>query len=191
MIVASPACRHTQVRTDTDVEPPTEAPTVGEGMLGPLDVLEIRVYDEPELSGEYRIDPDGTFTFPFLGVVEADGLTPSKLAKKLDEGLADGYLVDPSVTVYVTQYKSRAVVVLGFVKKPGSYPYTDGMTVVQAIAAAGGALDTGLLSRVSLTREVDGREVKETINVARIVSANDPDVPVQPRDIINVPRSPI
>ena len=188
LMVGLTGCRDGLVRGDSPIPPlPEDLPDAG--VLGPMDVLDIRVYDEPELSGEYRIDADGTVTFPFLGGISLAGLTPNESATLLAEGLANGYIVGPVVSVFVKEVNSRRIYVLGHVKQPGSFPYSDGMTVVAAIALAGGIDDGGAANRTKVARRIEGQELRFTVPVEKIANGQKPDVVLMPSDIIYVPAS--
>jgi protein involved in polysaccharide export with SLBB domain len=175
--------------------PPPVPATVESGTAGALgagDVVEIRVAQEEEMSGEYRVDPDGMVGFPYLGAVRADGRTPRELADVVGAQLVDRrVLVEPVVTVRVVEANSRVIYVLGHVKMPGDYPYYDGMGVIDAISAAGGIVETGLPNRTTLTRVVDGAEVSSLVKVGRIVEGRAPDTRLSVGDIVFVPESPI
>ncbi len=188
-VLAFSSCRPETVRPDAQLLTPPIAVAAGMGVLGPLDVLNIRVFDEPEISGEYRVDADGTLTFPFLGAVSVDGKTPGQVAELLQQELADGYLIDPALTVYLKEANSREVVVMGYVKKPGSYPYRDGMTVIDAIALAGGVDDSGGPRRTAITRYLNGEMLSIPVNLHRVTDGKDPNVLLLPNDIINIPES--
>ncbi len=186
LLLATSGCRDGVVRAEIPVSLDV---LNNQGALGPMDVIDIRVFDEPELSGEYRIDADGTLTFPFLGAVAVAGLTPNETAGTLTDGLSEGYLVQPVVSVFVKEVNSRRIFVLGQVEKPGAFPYSDGMTVVEAIALAGGEEGGGVLRRTKVARRIDGQEVKFTVDVTRITNGDAPDVELMPSDIVFVPSS--
>ena len=107
-------------------------------VLGPGDVLQIKVWDNEDLEREVIISPEGYFTFPLIGKVVANGLSVSQLEDEITERLAQGYLVNPQVTVSVKEYKSKKIYVYGEVKKPGSYPVTGDITLIEVITLAGG-----------------------------------------------------
>lgn len=112
--------------------------------LGPDDELQITVYEHPDLSRSVLIDPNGSFDFPLIGEIKAAGLTVEELGKTLKTQLGRDYLVNPQVTVTVTQYRNRQVYVLGAVKTPGVYPLRHNQTLLEIISAAGGlAPDAG------------------------------------------------
>lgn len=112
------------------------ASSVSDYKLGPSDLIKVHVFGEKELSAEVRLTDAGTFTYPFLGEVNARGLTISQLRDKLTQGLKGDYLVNPRVTVTIAEY--RNFFINGEVKKPGGYPFLPGLTVRKAVALAGG-----------------------------------------------------
>ena len=99
--------------------------------------------------------------------------------------------MNPVVNVVVKEINSRKIFVLGHVKKPGPYPYSDGMTIVEAIALAGGVAADGALNRTRLTRKIGGGEVNQTVQVSRIANGDEPNVLLQPSDIVYVPQAAI
>src|SRR5688572_4592944 len=113
-------------------------PSVGDTTLGVGDVIDVKVFGETDLSGSYRVGGDGTITFPLGGVIQVGGLEAQEAAKKIAERLADGILRNPQVTVLLKEQTSKKVVVMGQVPKPGTYPYTPSMNILEAITAAGG-----------------------------------------------------
>ena len=111
--------------------------TPGAYKLGGGDQLRIITFGNDQLTGQFRVDDQGKIAMPLIGNVDAAGLAPSELASKLSETLKEQkFLKDPSVSVEVLAY--RPIYVLGEVSKPGQYPYQPGMTVLTAVAIAGG-----------------------------------------------------
>jgi polysaccharide export outer membrane protein len=106
-------------------------------LVGPQDVLKVLVFDEPTMTGTYRVDADGSFQYPMLGRVAAAGLKPRDIAQFLKMKLEDGYINRAQVTVDVEQFRSRNIFVVGEVRSPGKYPMTGNMTLIEALAAAG------------------------------------------------------
>ena len=106
-------------------------------IVGPSDVLLVTVYNQPQLSGKFAVEADGTFALPLLGRVAAGGLSVRAIEDKVREGLARGFLTDPQVSVAVDQYRSQQVFVMGEVKQPGSLQFTGAMTLIEALARAG------------------------------------------------------
>jgi protein involved in polysaccharide export with SLBB domain len=145
--------------------------------LGAGDRLRVIVFDEPNLSGEFDISGSGRAALPLIGQVEARGLTLSEFEDAVETKLKNGYLTNPRVSAEVINY--RPFYIIGEVTKPGEYPYTDGMTVLNAVAVAGGYTYRADDSRVFITRENAGGE--------REVGQLDA-LKVQPGDVIRVPE---
>ena len=114
-------------------QPPEESSYI----VGPQDVLTVTVFNEPQLSGQFRVDSDGQFNYPFLGRIAASGSTPRDIAALLKLKLADGYLRNPQVAVEVAQFRSQSVFVMGEVRTPGKYIQSGPVTVIEALAQAG------------------------------------------------------
>ncbi|MDJ0919679.1 MAG: polysaccharide biosynthesis/export family protein [Henriciella sp.] len=110
--------------------------SVGEYRLGTSDELRITVFGEEELSGEYVVDGAGRVALPLIGQIEALDLTADEFARRAEQRYAAGYLREPRINVEVLNY--RPFYILGEVETPGEYPYTNGLTVMNAIATAGG-----------------------------------------------------
>lgn len=122
-----------------DDEPAGGAARAVDDGLAPGMRVAVTVADQPDLSGTYTLDRDGAITMPLLGEVDAYGRAPAALEEHLVARLADGYLREPQVTVEAL--RPRPFFVLGDVRRPGSYTFRPGMTVAQAIRAAGGRLE--------------------------------------------------
>jgi len=103
--------------------------------LGPGDEVDVVVFGDTSLSGKHQLDGNGAFTFPLIGTVRAGGQTSKELAATLRTQLAE-YMRDPNVSVEILNY--RPFYIVGEVRQPGSYPYVDGMNVINAVAIAGG-----------------------------------------------------
>ena len=121
--------------------PPTAGAPAGELVaasykLGSGDRLKVTVFRHEDLSGEFALDGAGNFAMPLIGEIQAYGLTTREVEQRIQTKLSDGYLVDPQVAVEVLNY--RPFYILGEVKAPGAYPYVNGMTVLNAVALAGG-----------------------------------------------------
>lgn len=105
---------------------------------GPGDVLNITVYDNDDLKARVRISENGTIVMPLLGRIEIGKLTVDQIADKVTKLLADGYLVNPQVNVFVEEYRSKKVVVLGNVRSPGIIELNGPITFLELISKAGG-----------------------------------------------------
>ncbi|MDH3603261.1 MAG: polysaccharide export protein, partial [Candidatus Tectomicrobia bacterium] len=117
--------------------------------LGPEDVLRIIVYEHDDLSREVTIAPDGAFAFPLIGKVETTGLTTNQVEQYMKQELGRDFLVDPQISVAVTQYRNRHVYVLGAVTAPGVYPLKHNATLLEVISEAGGVTqEAGWMARL-------------------------------------------
>ena len=95
------------------------------------------MWNQENISGEYSVSADGSFTFPLIGRVVAGGLTLVKLEAELKRLLADGYFKNPQITAAVIEYRSKQIFVMGALRQPGAYAITGDMTLVEALARAG------------------------------------------------------
>ena len=135
--------------------PPAAAQSAGNYTIGPLDVLTIQVFDQPDLGGKYTVETDGTFSFPLIGRVKASGMSLRDFEGELKRKLADGYFRNPQVTVAIEQYRSQRVFVNGEVRMPGPVPLTGGMTLIEALSRAGSTMPTAS-GEVSVVRPPQG-----------------------------------
>ena len=113
---------------------PAPSPTY---LIGPADVLAIKVFDEPGLSGNFNVDTDGTITFQFLGRIEVKGKTLNAVEEMITTGLRNGFVNKAQVSVQIETFRSRAIYVLGEVKAPGKYTIEGQVTLLEVIAKAG------------------------------------------------------
>jgi polysaccharide export outer membrane protein len=157
--------------------------------LGAGDVFEVRVFQEPELSGVYQVGPQGDVIFPLCKQVVVGGLTPNGAAEAIRACLANGFMRNPQVSVLVKEYNSKKVFVFGEVQKPGTFPFEDGMSVVQAVTLAGGFTKTAAQNSTSVTRRVNGEETKIRVNVQDIALGKASNFTLEPGDIVYVPES--
>lgn len=154
-------------------------------LLGAGDVISIGVYDEPDLSLEVRIGLSGSISYPLLGDVKVAGLTPKEVELKLLQGLKGPYLIDPSVTVSIVEY--RPFYVTGEVSKPGSYAFHPGLTIDKAISIAGGFTDRASKRRIFVINDGSAAREGEVITSDKIpVTLADV---VRPGDVITVEQS--
>lgn len=157
-------------------------------VIGPQDVLAINVWHEPELSQSVPVRPDGKISLPLIGDLEASGLTPRLLQAKLTREL-NAYIRKPQVTVIVREVNSHKFYVLGQVDRPGVYPLASSMTVLQALAAAGGFRDFAKVSQIYLLRLMpDSSRKKIPFNFkAAVKGIWYRGLELQPEDILVVP----
>jgi polysaccharide export outer membrane protein len=167
-------------------------PAVGETyVIGPQDQLQITVTDESEMSGKYRVDTDGSITFPYLQRVPLAGLTLADAQTKIAQMLQAGYLKNPQVRVEVDQFKSRRVMVSGEVRIPGPVTMAGTtMTLLEALAAAGSPTQNASNDVIVVHPTKPGEKPAESITVSRKdLELGRADVLLQDGDIINVPQA--
>lgn len=140
------------------------------------DKLRITVFGEEELSGEFEVDDSGSISLPLIGEVPAATKSVRELERAVAKQLADGYLVNPRVSIEVLNY--RPFYILGEVEKPGKYPYVNGMTVLNAVAVAGGYTYRARKEQIIVVR--GGKNGEE-------ITARE-STPVLPGDIVRVPE---
>ncbi len=116
--------------------PTTQSQLATAYALGSSDRLRVTVFGHPDLSGEFEVDGSGSISMPLIGQMRAIGLSTVELETAIAEKLSDGYVLNPRVSAEVINY--RPFYILGEVGRPGEYPYTSGLTVQNAVAAAGG-----------------------------------------------------
>ena len=161
-------------------------------VLAPNDVVEIKVFQEDDLQSKLRISQKGTITFPLIGVVSIGGKTPQDAAATIRAALAKDFLVNPQVTVTVADYNKRRFTVLGQVQRAGSFdmPDREKVTLLDAIAMAGGYTRIADPSKVTLRRKTGDKETVMHLNAKAIArDGNVAPVEIQPGDIITIGES--
>jgi polysaccharide export outer membrane protein len=149
----------------------------GAYMLGPTDRVRLKVYGEPDITGEYEVDANGNVSIPLAGQIKAAGMTTKQLERNITSALAKGIVRDPRVNVEMVAY--RPFYILGEVKKSGEYPYRVGLTVLDAVATAGGYTYRANEGKVYLRRS--GSTVEE-------IYPMDAPVLIYPGDNVRVPE---
>ena len=140
-------------------------------VLGSGDKVRITVFGEDTLSGEYLVPGEGNIAFPLIGDVRASGLTVDQLQKEIEVKLKDGYLKEPHVSIEVLNY--RPFYILGEVMKPGEYPYTNGLTVLNAVATANGFTYRADTRKVYIKRADGPKEVEYPLKTTTPVAPGD------------------
>jgi polysaccharide export outer membrane protein len=163
-------------------------PPPSDAALGAGDLFEVRVFGEPQLSSAYEVAADGTINFPLIGAVAVADRTPTQIEKELQARLADGYIRSPSVSVRVTEYRSRKVSVFGQVRSPGTFPFTENMSVVEAITRAGGFTGMAKKNAVRITRVQGEATERIVVAVEDIGQGRAPNFLLRPGDVIFVPE---
>ncbi|MGP1394949.1 MAG: polysaccharide biosynthesis/export family protein [Inquilinaceae bacterium] len=153
-------------------------PNLEDYRLGNDDQVRINVFNQDNLSGEFTVGSTGTLTLPLIGRMQAAGKTANELGQEIAVQLQDGYLRDPRVSVEVIRY--RPFFIVGGVNRPGQFDYVPGMTVLQAVAIAGGYSPTGAQGQnVIISRNSRGAPGPSFGSMA---------TPVFPGDTIEVPQ---
>jgi protein involved in polysaccharide export with SLBB domain len=175
---------------DHSLIPPAQPVEVTSGLTAG-DVFEVRVFGQEHLGGTFQVQEDGTVVVPLLGPVDVNGKTKAEAAQLLEQLFGDGYLRDPHVTVVMTERENLEVSVLGQVQRPGTFPYIEKLTLVQAISEAGGLNELAHARKVKLTRKGPTGVGTYDVSVKAITEGRAADILLQPGDIIFVPMAPI
>jgi polysaccharide export outer membrane protein len=161
--------------------------------LQPTDVIRITVHEQPDLNTRARITQNGNITFPLIGKVQVKGKTVSELEQQIRGLLAKDYLVNPQVLVFIEEYHARQVSVIGEVNDPGKYdmPPEKEMTLLEAIALAGGFSDDAEINKTRIMRVSGGERETITVRVKDITEKGqkEKDVKLKAGDVIVVPES--
>jgi polysaccharide export outer membrane protein len=172
--------------------------------LGPRDVITVTVFNEANLTGEYRVGEDGQLTFPYLGRVNVAGMQAADLSRLFQSRLGErtpenpqggNILRDPTVRVEVREINSRRISVFGQVQHPGVFPHQQCITLTQAISLAGGftaIADKNVVRVTRITHDADGGADHRQTFVLRaedIAEGRAPDFDLLPDDVIFVPES--
>lgn len=158
----------------TVADAPTTIGQPTEYRLGPGDQLRVTVFNEAELTGQYLVGSQGTIAYPLVGAIEAAGLTVGEFTLRLQEALSE-YIRQPNVSVEVANY--RPFFILGEVQRPGTYPYSANLTVLNAVATAGGFTYRANRSRVYIRHANETQERVYDLTIA---------TPVLPGDTIRI-----
>jgi polysaccharide export outer membrane protein len=166
-----------------------QAPAGAGYRIGPKDLIEIRVFEVPELNIERRVSEEGTINLPLIGDVPVQGLTDVELSDRLKALLESKYVQRASVAVQIREFRSKPISVLGAVKQPGNLALSGRWTLLEAISAAGGLTDDHGDKIYVLRRADNGLSDQISITVDDLMVRADPNanVPIFANDIINVP----
>ena len=158
--------------------------------IGAQDLLTISVLSVPELNKDVRVKSNGQVTLPLIGVIMAGGRTIPELEGDLARKYSDGYLQRPQVSVFVKEFTSQRVTLEGAISKPGIYPINGSMTLIQAIAVAGG-LDDKIadMSGIVLIRQVNGQRMAAAYDLRQVRKGVLEDPMIYGGDIITVEQS--
>ncbi len=173
----------------TLMPPPAAETAAVDYRIGPLDTLDITVFDEPEISSKGTpVDAAGNLSLPLIGQVRAAGLSASALADVLHDRYSR-YYVNPRTTVSVASAVSQRVTVQGQVGEPGIYDMRGGTTLLDAIALAKGETENAALREILIIRQVEGQRTAALFDLNRIRRGEDPDPAIRARDVVVVGHS--
>ena len=170
-------------------DPVAEAVGRPEYRIGPSDLLTVTVFQIEDLGREVRVNNNGEVSLPLVGAVGAAGRTVDQLEDDISKKYAEKYLQDPQVTVFVKEFASQRVTVGGSVEKPGIYPITSSMTLLQALSLAGGFDDVASRSNVFVFRTSGGKRVFARFDVAAIEAGSLADPELTGEDVVVVDTS--
>lgn len=159
-------------------------------LIGPLDTIQIDVFNVPDLSREIQVDASGRISMPLAGTIDARGKTAAELASAIEGALRGRYVRDPQITVNIKSSVSQVVTVDGQVVEPGLYPVTNQMTLLRAIASAKGFSEFARADDVVILRTVSGRKMAGLYNAGAIRRGVYDDPPIYANDVIVVGDSP-
>lgn len=159
-------------------------------LIGPLDTIQVDVFNVPDLSREMQVDASGRISMPLAGTIDARGKTSEELARDIEAALRGRYVRNPEVTVNIKSSVSQVVTIDGQVVEPGLYPVTNQMTLMRAIASAKGLSESARQDDVVILRTVNDKKMAGLYNMGAIRRGAYDDPPVYANDVIVVGDSP-
>ena len=170
---------------------PTIVPLENGYRIAPLDTLSIKIFKMPDLSGDYEVDLTGNISMPLIGAVSAVELTTVELDQKLTEGYGSRYLEKPDISVGVKSSSRRSVTIDGAVKQSGSFLVNGSLSLIQAVAQAGGTTENANPRRVAVFRTIGGKRQAAAFDLTDIRRGLSDDPAIYPGDIVVVDGSSI
>jgi polysaccharide export outer membrane protein len=167
---------------------PAGAPLPPGYVIGPQDILSVVFWRDKEMSADVVVRPDGKISLPLLNDLQAAGFTPDQLRSEIEKAAAK-YIADPNATVVVKEINSRNVYVTGNVAKPGTYPLTGDINVLQLLATAGGLLEYADEKNIVVIRKESGRDRYFKFNYKEVVNQKkvEQNILLKPGDTVIVP----
>lgn len=160
--------------------------------IGPNDLLEIDVYGVTELKRTVRVNSTGLVSLPLIGAIKVAGLTAQEAEAAIAARYGEKFLQDPQISVFIKEFTTQRVTIEGAVARPGIYPLTGQITLLRAMALAGGRGELANLENVMIYRTgPDGKLDSQTFDLDRVRSGEIPDPLVLPEDVIVVQRKPV
>ncbi len=202
-VVALVGCTHTEpmvstehltVVQDSAALPPPDRRDLNApdrpSLIGPLDTIQIEVFNVPDLTREVQVDAGGQIAMPLIGTIDARGRTAQELSKVIEQALRGRYIRNPDVTVNIKSSVSQVVTIDGQVVEPGLYPVTNQLTLLRAIASAKGLSEFAKQDDVVILRTVDGRKMAGLYNIGAIRRGAYTDPAIYANDVVVVGDSP-
>lgn len=159
-------------------------------LIGPLDTIQVDVFNVGELSRELQVDSSGRISMPLIGTIDARGKTAGELAQAIEGALRGRYVRKPEVTVNIKNSVSQVVTIDGQVVEPGLYPVTNQMTLLRSVASAKGLTEFAREDDVVILRTVNGRKMAGLYNITAIRRGAYDDPAIYANDVIVVGDSP-
>ena len=150
-------------------------------LLGPGDVLKVTVYDHEEMTSTVRVADSGDIILPLIGKVAAANITLPQLTNSVTSKLSDGYIVNPQVNIFITEFRSKRVVVLGNVNNPGIYELSGPISFLELVSKAGG-LTKDVGDSATVKRDVQGKNKVISIDLDSLIEGGDVAQNIQIRD---------
>lgn len=185
--------RLTVVRNSTELPPPDRGDLTAAdrpSLIGPLDTIQVDVFNVPELSREIQVDASGRISMPLIGTIDARGKTAGELAQSIQDTLRGRYVRNPEVTINIKSSVSQVVTIDGEVVEPGLYPVTNQMTLLRAVASAKGLSEFARQDDVVILRTVNGRKMAGLYNIGAIRRGIYDDPAIYANDVVVVGSSP-
>ncbi|MCF8708905.1 polysaccharide biosynthesis/export family protein [Rhizorhapis sp. SPR117] len=159
-------------------------------LIGPLDTINVDIFNVPELSREMQVDASGRISMPLIGTVDARNKTADELARTIEDSLQGRYVRNPQVTVNIRSSVSQVVTVDGEVKEPGLYPVTNQMTLMRVIASAKGLSEFAKQEQVVILRTVDNQRMAGLYDIGAIRRGAYADPAIYANDVVIIGDSP-
>lgn len=166
------------------------APGALDYLIGPQDLLKVEVFGIEDLNRSVRVNSTGQIALPLIGLVQAAGLTAEQLAADIAARLGKDYLQNPQITIFIEEFTSQRVTVVGAVRNPGVFPVKGRTTLLQAVASAGGSTNVADLGSVKILRpEPDGTRKMLEFDLGAIRDGQVPDPEIRGEDVVQVDTS--
>lgn len=185
--------RLTVIQDSSALPPPDRADLTAAdrpALIGPLDTIQVDVFNIPDLSREVQVDASGRIAMPLTGTIDARGKTAGELAEAIERTLRERHVRNPQVTINIKSSVSQVVTVDGQVVEPGLYPVTNQMTLMRTIASAKGLTEFARQDDVVILRTVEGQKMAGLYNIGAIRRGAYDDPPIYANDVIVVGDSP-